>query len=108
MDVSVTKHAIKRYRERLFDFKSSDKEIEALLKEIACRGKRVDFRPASLGRCYEVRYQGVAIVVMEDRDRTAIVTCLGSAYYRKWIKHTNMSKIPGRILYFEPYMLQIK
>lgn len=104
MDTYVTKHAIQRYRERLFDFKSSDEVIKNILKKIACRGKRVDLRPATFGSCYEVIYKEVSIVlVIEDQSNAAIITCLGNAHYRKWVKHQDMLKIPGRILYLESY-----
>jgi hypothetical protein len=38
MKITVTKHAIRKYRERLFDFSSSDKQIICTLKEIASKG----------------------------------------------------------------------
>ncbi|OPX84815.1 MAG: hypothetical protein A4E53_03707 [Pelotomaculum sp. PtaB.Bin104] len=102
MRVDVSKHAINRYRERLFDFKSSDEIIENLLREIASRGKRVKARPVTLGDCYEVTHKGVSIVlVIDDESKATILTCLGNAYYRKWVKRQNMLRIPGRTLHLE-------
>lgn len=102
MDIHVSKHAIKRYRERLFDYSSSDAIIESQLIEIACRGKQDDARPATLGNCYEVAYKGVSIVlVIDDRNNATILTCLGNANYRKWIKQKEPLFIKGRMLYPE-------
>ena len=105
MDTNVTKHAIRRYRERLFDYKSSNEKIQKTLVEIASHGKRIHLRPDSLGRCYEVDYKGISIVLVFDNEHSAtVVTCLGSDKYRKWVKHQDIRKIPGRILYLEPFL----
>ncbi|OPX94700.1 MAG: hypothetical protein A4E53_00022 [Pelotomaculum sp. PtaB.Bin104] len=100
MDIHVSKHAIKRYRERLFDFRSSDEIIEKLLRDIAFRGRRIESRPAASGKCYEVIRRGISIVlVIDDESNATILTCLGNEYYRKWLKHQDMLRIPGRILF---------
>lgn len=99
MYINVTKHAVKRYRERLFDYKSSEEKIKDLLKEVASKGKQIDWRPSTWGNCIEVKYRGISIVLVNDRDRKTIITCLGELGYRKWVKRQDHIRIKGRILY---------
>lgn len=99
MQISVTKHAIERYRQRFFDFTKFDAEIEILLKEVARKGKKVERRPVATGECIEVRYQGISVVILNQKDETVIVTCLGDTLYRKWIKNKDKKSICGRLLY---------
>jgi hypothetical protein len=100
MNISVTKHAIKRYRERLFDYTTSSETIENLLKEIARHGNVIDVRPSSLGNCTEIEYTGISIVVINNSAEYVIITCLGNGSYRKWVKNQDKrSHIGGRVLY---------
>ncbi len=59
MTMQVTKHAIKRYRERLFDFSSSDERKKQLLTEISAKGKMNCVLPDSQYNCSEVEYRGI-------------------------------------------------
>lgn len=86
MQVIVTKHAIKRFRERVFQYSSSDKEIYKNLKEIAVRGKFIRNRFSRQRVCLEIRYRGISIVAIEKDNCLIIVTCLGEASYRRWVK----------------------
>lgn len=100
MNINVTQHAIKRYRERLFDYSSSKETVSSLLKEIACNGKQICSRPSSCGTCVEIKYKGVSIVAIKDNDTTVITTCLGDFSYRKWIKSKDTyPRVRGRVLY---------
>lgn len=97
MDIRVSKHAIKRYRERLFDFTSPTEKIGRILKEIALQGKRVASKPASDEDCFEVTYKGISIVLAQKEDQWIVITCLGEASYRKWIKHQEQNVVYGRV-----------
>lgn len=100
MDVVVTKHAVQRYRERLFDYSSSDEEIEELLIMVARHGKRVLNRPSSFGDCFEVKHKDISIVLVNDHQDSIVLTCLGDRGYRKWIKSQDTYiKVCGRVLY---------
>lgn len=87
MTVLVTKHAVKRYRERLFDYSSSDERIKQLLMEISTKGKMICVRPDSQHNCFEVKYRGIFVVLLEKEDGFVVITCLGDTKYRKWVKH---------------------
>lgn len=97
MNIRVSKHAIKRYRERLFDFTSSTEKIRSLLDEIARRGKLVASKPASTDDCFEITYKGISIVLAKRENQYIVITCLGEAAYRKWIKHQEQNVICGRV-----------
>jgi len=100
MDILVTKHAIRRYRERLFDYSSSDKQIENLLVKVAKEGKQVGARPGSSGDCFEVKHNDLSIVLAIDTQHSAVLTCLGNSGYRKWVKNQDKyDRLLGRILY---------
>lgn len=97
MEIEVTKHAVKRYRDRMFDHTSSKEAIIKYLEEIARKGTRIQTRLGKWGRCVEVKYQGVSIVVVLQTDKTVVITCLGSTNYRKWIKRQGY-KFRGSLL----------
>lgn len=100
MEINVTKHAVKRYRERLFDYTSSKQKISSLLIEIACKGQKVYSRPSTQGSCFEIKYRGISIVLVKNQTDAVIITCLGDDSYRKWVKHQDDNmKIAGRVLY---------
>lgn len=96
MEIRVSKHAIKRYRERLFDFTSSTDRIRSILNEIALRGRRVASKPSGTNDCWEVMYKGISIVLAQREDQCIVITCLGEPAYRKWIKHQEQNVINGR------------
>jgi len=98
MNINVTNHAVKRYRERLFDYTSSDESIVALLKKIAVKGTPIRFRPVSCGNCTEVEYRNITVVVVHQDKHVTVLTCLGETAYRKWIKNQDgYKKIGGRV-----------
>ncbi|MEN6390839.1 MAG: hypothetical protein ABFD04_10515 [Syntrophomonas sp.] len=86
MAVLVTKHAIQRYRERLFDYNSSSERIGQLLKEIVAKGQPVCLRPNTHDNCFEIKYRGISVVLLKKREDVIVVTCLGDSKYRNWIK----------------------
>ncbi|HWQ75942.1 MAG TPA: hypothetical protein VN441_11555 [Syntrophomonas sp.] len=86
MSVLVTKHAIKRYRERLFDYSSSSERIRQLLREIVAKGRPVCLRPNTHENCYEIKYRGISVVLLKKKDDLIVITCLGDSKYRNWIK----------------------
>lgn len=86
MSVLVTKHAVKRYRERLFDYSSSSERISQLLMEIAAKGRPVCLRPNTQENCYEIKYRDISVVLLKKKDKVIVVTCLGDTKYRNWIK----------------------
>lgn len=86
MAVLVTKHAIKRYRERLFDYYSSSERITQLLKEIVAKGRPVCLRPNTHDNCFEIKHRGISVVLLKKKDDVIVVTCLGDSKYRNWIK----------------------
>lgn len=98
-DIHVSKHAVKRYRQRLFDYRSTDEEIKKLLKEIAQKGKRLFTRPSTRGTCVEVKFKGLSVVLFTDVSTSVITTFLGDDSYRKWVKKQENMAINGRILY---------
>lgn len=89
MDVFVTRHAIERYRQRLFDFKASDEAISEILKEIALKGKDIGIRRDHRNNCLEKKYKGVSIVSMHNQTKIVVLTCLGETSYRNWVKCNN-------------------
>lgn len=91
MKIAVTKHAIKRYRERVFDYTSSEETIVTAIKEIARRGKQICVRPASWKNCFEVKYRGISIVSLMYNHKAVVLTVLGDRSYRKWIKRNEMN-----------------
>lgn len=100
METIVTNHAVRRYRERLFNYSSTDKEISGILERIARLGKLVRQRPGNLSNCFEISHRGISIVVVVDSKQTCIITCLGEESYRKWVKAKNRpAKISKRIFY---------
>ncbi len=94
MDIVITKHAIIRYRERLFDFNSSEQEVIKFLKDVAIKGKLVCIKPNDYDNCTEVRYQGISVVLIRECGRVFVITCLGDLRYRKWIKKQKPLQIP--------------
>ncbi len=86
MTVLVTKHAIKRYRERLFDYSSSSESISQVLQEIAAKGRPVCLRPNTDDNCFEIKYRGISVVLLKKRNDVIVVTCLGDSKYRNWLK----------------------
>lgn len=99
MDLHVTKHAIKRYRERLCDYSSPDKHIVDKLKRIAGQGKVVDAK-SDTAKCREVGFNGISIILVVDGKHATILTCLGDATYRKWIKRQSPRDCLGRCIRF--------
>lgn len=91
MEICITKHAIKRYRERLFDYDSSDKVIRNLLREIASQGKQICLRPNTWDNCFEIKYKGIFIVLLVNDDKAVVLTVLGDRRYRKWIKRNDLN-----------------
>lgn len=87
MSISISKHAIKRYRERLFDYRSSDEAIRQILCEIAQKGKKIRQQPGACDECHEVRHRGITIILLSRAAEQVVVTCLGEDSYRRWVKH---------------------
>ncbi len=101
MIIKVTEHAIKRYRERFFDYSSTEDAIKNLLIETARKGTTVCKRPGN-GHCTELKYKDTYIVAAYEQDELTIITCLGNRMYRKWVKHQDSyERLGGRILYPE-------
>lgn len=99
MDIHISKHAVNRYRNRLFDYTSSEDDILNILMEIVKRGKRVGWRLSS-GRVHmEMKHHGVSIVIMKSKDKIVVITCLGEDVYRKWTKHQSPNAIAGRFMH---------
>lgn len=90
MLVSVTKHAIERYRLRMFDDKSKDKDIERLLIEACVKGKVSHTNPRSTpGKTvFTIIYNDFGILVSKDlkTKERSVVTFLGDTEYMKWYK----------------------
>lgn len=97
MNIEITKHAVKRYRERLFDYKSSGQQIKNILAEVALKGKQIRVRLSSVGLCAELRYKGMYIVIIKSETGIVVLTCLGNESYRKWVKHQDPFFIKGSI-----------
>lgn len=97
MVIRVSKHAMKRYRERLFDYTSSTERIRSMLSEIVLRGKQVVAKPASTDDCFEVIFKGISIVLAQRPNECIVITCLGEPAYRKWIKNREQNVINGRL-----------
>lgn len=85
MDVVVSRHAIKRYRKRTFDFDQSDKEIEAMLARVVRKGEILSRRP---GDVWELRYRDIYVVadIDDESNKATVITCLGDRIYRGWAK----------------------
>lgn len=102
MNINVTKHAVKRYRQRLFDYTSAEEKIIKTLKEIVKNGRKISQRPSSVGVCVEIYYRGISVVLLHTSNEGIIITCLGDKSYRKWIKHQDRNiRLAGRVLYPE-------
>lgn len=103
MSIIVTKHAIKRYRERLFSYSLSDNHIINKLEEIANKGTMVGARPNDQNTCFEIKYKGVSIVVVNEGSNRTVLTCLGEDSYRKWVKSKGLhDKLSQRLLIKNP------
>ena len=76
MDVVVSRHAIKRYRKRTFDFSQSDKEVEAMLARVVRKGEILSRRP---GDVWELRYRDIYVVadIDDESNKATVITCLG-------------------------------
>ncbi|MEN6461142.1 MAG: hypothetical protein ABFC94_07225 [Syntrophomonas sp.] len=94
MSIIVTKHAIRRYRERLFSYSLNDNLITNKLKEIASKGTMVATRPNDQNTCCEIKYKGVSIVVVCEHNNRIVLTCLGEDSYRRWVKSKGL---PGKL-----------
>lgn len=81
MEVTITKHAVQRYRDRSGRKVNSENEAIGMLRAAAKYGKRVAYRP---GNAFEVSYQGLHIITVDHESQITVVTCLGSARYRNW------------------------
>jgi len=92
MEIVVTIHALNRYRERMFDFTSTDEKIINRIKDIVCQGEQVFVRPSAHNNCREIQYRGVSVVIIQERHKIFVITCLGSRHYRKWFKEKNNHK----------------
>ncbi len=92
MEICVTKHSIQRYRERLFDYSSSDEKIGQFLRKIALQGKLVCLRPNNWNNCFELKHKGISIVLLTSKDKAVVLTCLGDSRYRKWVKRSTLNK----------------
>ncbi len=101
MEIVVTKHAINRYRQRMFDYITPDKKIDTLLKNVARNGKQVYLRPSSHGHCIEVQYNDISVVILNESTGITVMTCLGDHTYRKWVKNKENQNIYGRLMYPE-------
>ncbi|MEN6326775.1 MAG: hypothetical protein ABFD18_11295 [Syntrophomonas sp.] len=100
IEVIISKHAIKRYRERTFDYSSPKNAIINRLEEVAIKGREVRIRPSGLEKCTELYFQGIFVVIMEESNKVTVITCLGGSSYRKWVKNqTAYTKVRGRTLF---------
>lgn len=88
--MKVTKHAIKRYRQRV-QHDVSDELAETMLLEIARKGKvvnkKINAQNAMELEIY-VTYKGVEILIIKNlkEKKYYIITCLGDSQLRKWYK----------------------
>ncbi|CFX46787.1 Uncharacterized [Syntrophomonas zehnderi OL-4] len=101
MNIVVTKHAIKRYRQRMFDYYTPNENIVKLLQNIVRYGKKVYFRPSSRGYCFEVTHKGISVVVIYETKGVTIITCLGDKTYRNWVKNKENKTCYNRLHYPE-------
>jgi len=86
MEIIVSKHAIDQYRVKMFSTLSL-KEIEKILVAIVRKGKDTGARP---GGARGMQYNGIAIVVKKQEDKTVIITCLGNGAYRGWCRRNEI------------------
>lgn len=108
MEIYVSKHAIQRYRERLFDFHSAQETIESILSEAAIKGSRIFVRPSDHGGVFEIKFRNFYLVINDGKNKLTVITCLGDKRYRKWLKDQfKYSRMRGSILHrptcFSPY-----
>lgn len=81
MEVIITNHSIKRYRERTQAYGQTDDVIEDRLRQAVLRGRKIKERR---GDAWEVYGDGIYLIVHYKTDQAKIITCLGSKEYRKW------------------------
>lgn len=96
MEIIVSKHALSRYRDRLFDYTSSEDDIYNILANIVKKGKQVGLRLSTKRIYIEMKHKGVSIVVTKGKKEIVVVTCLGEDVYRRWAKHQSPNVIAGR------------
>lgn len=99
MEIIVTAHAAARYRERVFDYISSDETIARILKNVVQKGDQLSVKPSSRGLCVEIRYRGISVVAVQEQKRVTIITCLGDKTYRSWVKKNDNRIVHGRLLH---------
>ena len=85
MNIFVTPHAIKQYKEKSREFDLQDEQAEKMLNMIATRGSVVCPRPGG-DNIFEVKYNGLSIVVKKNPNETTVITFLGDSKYRQWCR----------------------
>jgi hypothetical protein len=108
MSIKISKHAINRYRERLFEYSASDEEIIQMLTNIAVKGKKVCDKPDYHNQCIEIAYKGISIVVVQDRQGQVVITCLGERGYRNWVKAKGMCSFLSQSILCSNYIIDYK
>lgn len=80
MEIAITHHAIEQYKERTRDWGMSDEKARKDLALIAERGTIV----RTVGNCNHMVYNGMAIVVAQDKETRVVVTFMGNKKQRAW------------------------
>lgn len=86
MRVTVSRHAIKRCRDRVPRMAdASEVEIKKTLAEVIRKGKRLKKRPTIKGSAHEYVFRGIYAVGVTCGNSTVVVTCYGDDVYRRWL-----------------------
>lgn len=84
MDIIVTNHAIKRFRQR--HFKAYDWPEEQIRKTLEAIAKHGEVKKCCPGKVNEVIFQGLIIRTSCSKNKTIVITFLGNRTYQKWYR----------------------
>lgn len=82
-NIVVTKHAVIKYKERMFDWEMSDQEAEEDLERFIKLGKITENCP---GGAVKVKCGKHVVIASFKDDCVYVITYLGDGYCRKWFR----------------------
>lgn len=98
-EIIITNHAIDQYQNRV-NYDTAREDAKTILVEITKQGIVTRFERSCTGKrktntiVYDLHkeYKGIGISAVVEGSRVTVVTCTGTAEYRKWYKHQNNIK----------------
>lgn len=88
MLINVSSHSVDQYRNKMFDFISTDEEIRDILAEVVRKGAKIHNRPQAC----EIKYRKLSVVAKIFPNEIVVVTFLGDERYCKWFRKHKVSR----------------